>query len=222
VSWPIVGVVQEMSPHLAVYAPPEAVREATGQPEGLTKSARVATRSRDAAGELAVARELQRTFERMGIEVTGMQRMLDQRQALLDHLVIVKSILAAASILVVFVGGLALALTLSLGVMQRTRELGILSAIGAAPRTLAFHVWFESVLIALLSWTVAVALAAPVSWLLEEVCGRMFFRMSLGFYLSPWAALIWLGLAVALATLSSLVPARRASRLTIREALAYE
>jgi len=222
VSWPIVGVVQEMSPHLAVYAPPGAVREATGQPEGFTRSVRVATRSRDAAAELGVARELQRTFERLGIEVTGMQRMLDMRQAILDHLVIIKTILAAAAILVVLVGGLALALTLTLAVIQRTRELGILSAIGAAPRTLAFHVWIESVLIGLLSWAAAVILAVPVSAVLESVCGQMFFRMSLGFYLSPWAATIWLGLVVVLATVSSLAPARRAARLTIREALAYE
>ena len=46
--------------------------------------------------------------------------------------------------------------------------------------------------------------------------------MSLGFYLSPWAAAIWLGLVVVLATVSGLAPARRAARLTIREALAYE
>src|SRR4029450_4913258 len=161
-------------------------------------------------------------FESRGIEVMGVQRMRDSRQAIVDHLVIVKTILAAASIMVVFVGGLALALTLSLGVIQRTREIGILGAIGATPRTLAFYVWLESLLIGLASWNVGVAPAAPLSWALEVVCGRMFFRMPLDFFMSPRAAAIWLGLVVVLATVSSLAPARRASRLAIREALAYE
>jgi putative ABC transport system permease protein len=222
VTWPIVGVVKELSPHLAVYAPAAAVRAATGAPDGTGRTLLVVTRRHDPATQLAVAEALQRAFERMGIEVDGIQRTLDARKAILDHLVIVKTILTLASIMVVFVGGLALASMLSLGVVQRTREIGILSAIGAGPRAIARQVWLEALLVALMSWVVAVGLAAPVSLALEDVCGRIFFKAPLDFFMSPAAAAIWLVLVAALASLGSIPPARHAARLTIREALAYE
>ena len=222
VTLPIVGVVKELSPHLAVYAPARAIREAAGQPDGIARTIRVVTRRHDQAAQLAGAQSLQRMFERMGVEVSGMQRTLDARKAILDHLVIVKTILTLASIMVVFVGGLALTSMLSLGVIQRTREIGILSAIGARPRTIAAQVWCEAVLIGLLSWIAAVALAAPASRVIEDVCGRIFFDFPLDFYMSPLAAAIWLGLVVFLASLASVLPARHAARIPIREALAHE
>ena len=151
-----------------------------------------------------------------------MAASVEGRYPFLDHLVIVKTILTLAAIMVVLVGGLALTSTLSLGVIQRTREIGILSAIGATPRTIAAHVWIESLLIGLMSWVVAVALAAPVSLALEAVGGRIFFKAPLDFFMSPLAAAVWLGLVVVLASLGSVVPARHAARLTVREALAYE
>lgn len=222
VAWPIVGVVKELSPHLAVYAPASAIREATGEAEGVGRTILVVTRRHDEATQLAVSQALQRLFERLEIEVSGIQRTLDARKAILDHLVIVKTILTLAAIMVVFVGGLALTSTLSLGVIQRTREIGILSAIGATPRTIAAHVWIEALMTGLMSWVVAVALAAPVSMALEDVCGRIFFKAPLDFFMSPLAAAVWLGVVVVLASLGSVAPARHAARLTIREALAYE
>jgi len=107
-------------------------------------------------------------------------------------------------------------------VLQRTREIGILSAIGAAPRTIARQVWLEALLVALMSWIVAIVLAAPVSYAIENVCGRIFFKAPLEFFMSPLAAAIWLALVAALASVGSIPPARHAARLTIREALAYE
>jgi len=72
-----------------------------------------------------------------------------------------------------------------------------------------------------LSWCVALALSAPASWLLESVCGNIFFKAPLAFYLSPGAAGTWLVLVFVLASLSSFYPARQATRLTVREALSY-
>ena len=147
--------------------------------------------------------------------------MLDVKQSILDHLVIILTVLTMASVMVVFVGALGLTSTLTLNVVQRTREIGVLGAIGATPRTIARQVAIESVLIALLSWLVALILSAPVTWALEATCGQIFLKTPLGFYLSPGAALTWLGLVLVLAFLSSFYPARRAARLTVREALSF-
>jgi putative ABC transport system permease protein len=218
---PIVGVAKELSPMAVVYAPRRAVLEATGQSGETARSIRVVTREHTAAGQLAAAREIEQRFQREEIEVAGIQRMQDARKGIHDHLVILMVILTMASGIVVFVGGLGLTSTLTLSVVQRTREIGVLSAIGATPRTISGHVWFEGVVIGLMSWALAIVLAAPVSWGLGVVTGNMFFKAPLDFFMSPGAALLWLGLVLVLASLSSFYPAWRAARLTVREAIAH-
>jgi putative ABC transport system permease protein len=76
-------------------------------------------------------------------------------------------------------------------------------------------------LIGLSSWALGMVIGVPITWALEAACGRIFFQTPLDFYLSPQAALLWLVVIVLLASLSSLLPARRAARLTVREALSH-
>jgi len=221
VGFPIVGVVKELAPMPVVYAASSAVLAATGQSGDESRVIRVVTRAHDDAGQRSAAREIEQAFDERGIEVTGVHRMLDQRQGILDHLVIILTLLTVASLVVVFVGGIGLAGTLTLNVIQRTREIGILGAIGATPGTIARQIWIEALVIGVLSWVAALILAAPISYALEAACGRIFFKAPLDFHLSPGAAGIWFALVVVLASLSSFFPARRAARLTVREAMSH-
>jgi len=221
VTFPIAGVVKELSPVPVIYAPVAAVLDTTGQVGDAARTLRIVTAGHDDAAQRAAATALEAAFLAHGVEVVGMTRMLDARKAILDHLVIIMAVLTMAAAIVVFVGAIALASTLTLSVVQRTREFGILGAIGATPWTIARHVWLESILIGVAGWTVSLLLAAPVSDLLESVTGEIFFKAPLDFFVSVGAAAIWLVLSVALASLCSLYPARRAARLTVREALTY-
>ncbi|NOT33173.1 MAG: FtsX-like permease family protein [Candidatus Eisenbacteria bacterium] len=218
---PIVGIVKELTPMATVYAPRELVRDAIGQPDSLVRLIQVVTRAHDDATQRSVARSIESAAESHGIEVAGMHRMLDVRQGILDHLVIILSVLTMASLVVVLVGGLGLASSMTLQVVQRTREFGILGTIGATPSTIARHVWFESLLVAVISWVFAMLLAAPISYVLEAACGNIFFKSPLNFHLSLVAPLWWLLLLLVVASLSSFYPARRAARLTVREALTH-
>jgi putative ABC transport system permease protein len=205
----------------AVYVPRPEVLAATGQSGSMARSMRIVTREHDDAGQKAVAAALEGEFERQGIEVSGMTRMRDMRQGILDHLVIILSLLTAASLVVVVVGSLGLTSMLTLGVVQRTREIGILGAIGATPATIARHVWIEALLIGVLSWVAANVLSVPLSWALETTAGNIFLKTPLDFHLSPAAVGGWLALVLVLASISSFYPARRAARLTVREALSH-
>jgi putative ABC transport system permease protein len=220
-AFPIVGIASELAPMPVIYAPRAAVLAALGQSPDSTRSVRVETRGHDDASQRAVANALEAEFERRGLPVAHLQRMEDAKQGILDHLVIILSILTLASAVVVFVGSLGLTSTLALGVIQRTREIGVLSAIGATPSTLSRHVWAEGVLFGVLSWVVACLLTLPVSFALEAVCGQIFFKVPLDPYVWPQAPGLWLALVVVLASLSSVYPAQRAARLSVREALAH-
>ena len=145
--------------------------------------------------------------------------MLEAKQGILDHLDIIYSILTLASLVVVFVGGLGLATTLTLSVFQRTREIGVMGALGATPRTLATHVWLEGLAIGAMSWLAAVVLTLPVSYALEAACGRIFLNAPLDFHVAPLALAAWFAVVVVLATFSSFHPALRAARLRVRDAI---
>jgi putative ABC transport system permease protein len=222
VRWRIVGVVKELAPGRTVYAPRRSILAASGQSGELTRGVRIVTRSHDIPAQIAASKAIERALDRAGISVGGIHALSDSRKSFADHLVIIKSALIFAALLVVFVGGLGLTTTLSLNVLERTREIGILSAIGATPRTIARGVVVEAIVMAVLSWCVAVVVAIPITFALDAASGQMFVRSALDFFMSPAAVAGWLLLAVVLAAISSFHPARRAARLAIREALAYE
>ena len=108
--------------------------------------------------------------------------------------------------------------TLVLSIHERTRELGMMRAIGT-PRSLVRRVVrYESVITAL----IGAALGLTVGFILGVV--TTVALQDEGFVLSiPWISLIVFGvLAVIAGVLAAIPPARRASRLNVLEALAYE
>jgi len=222
VRWRIVGVAKELVPGRTVYAPRRSILAASGQSGDLTRSVRIVTHSHDIPSQVAASKAIERALDHAGISVGGIHALSDSRKAFADHLVIIKSALIFAALLVVFVGGLGLTTTLSLNVLERTREIGILSAIGATPRTIARGVVLEGIVMAILSWFVAVVVAIPITFALDAATGKMFVRSALEFFMSPVAVAGWLLLVVVLAAISSFHPAQRAARMAIREALAYE
>ena len=221
VAFAVVGVVRELAPMPAAYATRAAMLEATGRSPDSARTARIVLDRHDDAAQREAARAIERACERAGFPVAVLQRMLDARQAILDHLVIIYSVLTLASLVVVFVGGLGLTSTLTLSVLQRTREIGVMSALGATPRTLATHVWLEGLFVGFLSWLAAALLTMPLSWALEAACGAIFLKAPLDFHVSVRALALWLALVLVLATFSSFHPALRAARLRVSEALGW-
>ncbi len=217
----IVGIVKELAPVPIAYAPARTVLEATGRPEGFSRSIRVVTRQRDPESLARASREIERALEKAGIRVRGLQTLADSRRSFEDHLVIINTALFLAAALVVLVGALGLTSTMMLNVVERTREIGIQGSIGATPKTISRHVLFEGWLLGILSWCAATVIAIPVTWALDRAAGQMFIKSSLDFVMSFRAVGAWLVFVSVVAAVSSFYPARRAARLAIRDALVY-
>ena len=77
-------------------------------------------------------------------------------------------------------------------------------------------------MIGLISWAIAALLAWPVSKVIGDTLVGAMFRSRLDFTFEPRGLVIWLLISIGLSAVASLVPAWRASRATVREALAYE
>ena len=126
------------------------------------------------------------------------------------------------AILIAVVGSIGLAGTMSLNVLERTREIGIIRAIGASDRAVMDLVMVEGLLIGLMSWGLGVLLALPVSSLMANAIILALFGATADFTFTPIGVILWLFVVVILSVLASVGPARNATRLTIREVLAYE
>ncbi len=126
------------------------------------------------------------------------------------------------SLLISAVGGLGLASTMSMNVLERTREIGVIRAIGATNRAIMQLVIVEGMVIGLISWAVGALVAVPIGTLLALVVGTSMFNSPMDFVFSWEGLIIWLVLSLIISVLASVLPARSVARLTVREVLAYE
>ncbi len=135
---------------------------------------------------------------------------------------IIAAFLTIMSILIVAVGGLGLMSTMSINIIERTREIGVMRAIGASGFDIARIFMFEAVLIGVLSWLIAIVLAPPASLLIGNIFGTIFFAAPLEFAISINGSLLWLVIVIVFAPLASLLPAWNAAQLPTSQVLAYE
>ncbi len=135
---------------------------------------------------------------------------------------IIISLLLVMGVLIASVGALGLAGTMSTNVLERTREIGVMRAIGATDGAVLRIVLVEGALIGLLSWLAGAALAFPAGYLMSNAVGIALFQSPLTYIFSSNGVTQWLVIVIILATVASYLPARNASKLTVREVLAYE
>ena len=126
------------------------------------------------------------------------------------------------AILIAAVGGLGLMGMMSINVMERTREIGVMRAIGAADLDIQFIVIVEGLVVGLVSWLIAIGLSVPITYLLNYGVGTAIFQAPLTPLFNWTGSWVWLAGILVISTLASIIPAWRASRLTVRDTLVYE
>ena len=95
------------------------------------------------------------------------------------------------SMLMAAVGSIGLTGTMSLNVLERTREIGVMRAIGASDREVFRIVLVEGLLIGMISWVISIAAAFPVSQGLSEAIGGSIFGSPLPFEYVIIGPVIW-------------------------------
>ena len=220
-SWTVVGVTQGLGPTPLIYVnylPFSKVVEAAGQAQWLS----VTLIEPSEAARQTAAKALESAFERAGLRISLVIKIDEERREALAAFDGIIALLLAMVGLMAIVGGLGLAGTTSLNVIERTREIGVMRAIGAGDGTLYQIILVETLTVALLSWLLGTALSLPLGWALGRAIGQSLLGNPLSFGLSLGGAAVWLGLEVVLVLLCSWLPARRAVRISVREALAYD
>jgi len=219
-SWRVVGVCLGGAPS-TVYANYAPIARMTGN-VGMASTVVVTTQGRDQASAVQVAEALESHFKDAGLRTTSAETTAEERaQEQASYGILVIGLLVMA-VLFAVVGGLGLMGTMSINVIERTREIGVMRAIGAPTRSVAQVFIVESVAIGVLSWLFATLLALPLSKIMSDAVGIPLMGTPITFNFSVAGAGLWLVVVVLLSVLASFIPAQNASRLTVREVLAYE
>ena len=219
ITWRIAGVA-ETGPSPMAFVTRDALVAAIGA-RGVDRVA-VAAMTHDPESLLALVLRLRSELADRGFAVQASELTQQNRRVIEDHLLMVVNFLGVVSRLMILVGGLGLAATMSIAVLERRREIGVLRAIGARHGAIVGMIEIEGLVIALASWVVSLPLSIPMSVLLESAFGRVMFRVPVAYLPETPAALRWLGVVVVVSVVSCAWPALAALRVSTSEALAYE
>ncbi len=220
--WQIVGIFKFVDQQGVLgYAPFEYISEMNNQ-ANRSSSYRIVTQQHGRAYQDAKAEELDQYLRDKGYKLRLAEAgsaSLDTAVESLDILVVFLLIMA---VLTAIVGSMGLTGTMGMNVLERTREIGIMRAIGADDRAVMRTVIAEGLVIGMISFGLAIILSIPFTYGLSTIVSLAIFQTPITVVFTYLGYAIWLALVLLLSTVASILPARNAARLTIREVLAYE
>lgn len=219
--WQVVGLVFEPLDQEAALMPRDTLLKTINQ-VGRGKAIKVKTLAGDATSERQAAEALRRMYEDHGYEVVATttettHQVTAQRTQQMSILI---ALLSSMAIMIAVVGAVALSGTLSINVMERTREIGVMRAIGASSLTVAGQFVGEGLILGWLSWLVAIPLSLPISRLVIYNLSRL-MNIELIYQHSMTGVIYWLVIVTILAFIASWFPAQKAAQTSVRESLAY-
>lgn len=226
VEWQIIGIYQtafnDNFGSVPIFAPLDTVYDVTNKYNRGTRLL-VQTSRHDEAFLTDISNQLQTMFEsrNMTVQLQGTGTTFKDRQFADSQYAININMLLMLAIIVAVVGGIGLMGALSISVVERTREIGVMRAIGARSRSIMGMFVMEGVLQGLFSWAVAVPLSYLIGYPVARQLGQTMLDIDLDYSYNYTAVLIWLGVILVIAALAAIVPARSATRISVRESLAY-
>ena len=119
----------------------------------------------------------------------------------------------------IFVALFGITNTLSLSVFERTREIGLMRAIGTYRRQIRRMIFIESSIISIFGAALGTSLGIFFAWSLIQTLADEGFTV---FAVSIPQTALWIGISIIAGVIAAILPAIRASRQNILEAISYE
>jgi putative ABC transport system permease protein len=176
------------------------------------------------AASLNDAVQIVEQLKKRGFEVESLKTILDMVNRIM---IVLQTMLGSVGGLALLVASIGIANTMVMAVYERTREIGVLKAIGASPGDIRALFVTEAALIGLLGgvagviggWLLGLGLNAGILAILrwQEIPVEGTF-----FVVTAWLVALALAFATVVGLLAGLYPAARAARLDPVEALRYE
>ena len=220
--WLVVGIFKFVQQEGTVaYSTYKYVSELT-HTTNLSYSYRIVTDQHDPAYQQMMADRLDKYFRDRGFHVNQARTGESTLKTASSSLDILVTFLLIMALLTALVGSMGLTGTMGMNVLERTREIGVMRSIGAVDSEIMRMVIVEGVIIGSISWVLGTLLSFPITYLLSYIISSAIFNSQIAVHFTYQGFGLWLLVVLALSAIASILPARNAARLTIREVLAYE
>jgi len=217
----LVGIIEEFEkPKIYLDA---QVYNNVANPQGRINSLMFTGARRDFAGVMELKKEIERALTGSNLSVLYVMSQAERAKVIFDHLDIIFFCLLFFAFLVLFVASLGMASSAGISTLERTREIGVMRAVGASNGAIFRLFTFEGAIVSSVSLAIGTALSLPLS----IIASRSFGNLMLGEGYSLRFAFSLTGFLVTVATvflsgwLASRIPAGQAMRIAVRDALAY-
>jgi putative ABC transport system permease protein len=206
--WQIVGIAYDPVANTAAFVSLNSLQRELNQ-TGLVNTAWVRTNTQIGTELERIATDLTGTYERRGFEIAPTSVF---RESTISALVesstsgysIILQLLSIMAIIIALVGGVGLSGVLSLNVLERRREIGVMRSIGASTgRVLRIQIG-EGLMLGWLSWLIALPISIPAAYFFAtEGLSAILFNQ-LAYQFNPLGAINWLVIISILAIIASL------------------
>jgi putative ABC transport system permease protein len=174
-SWQVVGLLLDPVITSSAHVPRQTMlKELNGV--GKANTVWIQTVRGDPDGEVAAAQHLRQYYEEHQFDLSpggpfGQDTASEITKFFIGQYSMIITLLAVMAIVIGAVGGIALSGVLSLNVLERTREIGVMRAIGASSGAIARLFIGEGLILGWLSWAIAVPLSIPAGRLMTQAVG---------------------------------------------------
>lgn len=210
----VAGVIKEFGPP-SLYIRDTDYRAKMGDGDDLVNAGFVRLREPNEQNLATLTALLESHFELAQVRVRGLQSGKIASRVIRGHLDSIVATLLVLALLVLSVGALGMTSAISTNVVERSRELAILRSIGGTPAAIRRILASEAAAIAMIGWVVALAASAPISAPLSGYFGEVLVEYPFDFRFSSLGTAASLGIALVLALLASIAPARLVNRKSI-------
>lgn len=223
-NWQVVGVFFDPASDHGIYMPQDVY---TRELKRGSKANTLFIKLADGAAAVGFAQSMTKVLEDKNFAVmpnnlfsaSTVTEIVERR---MSSFAVFIGLLTVMALLVAIVGGIGLGSTLSLSVLERTREIGVMRAIGASSRRISLMFVGEGLIQSVMSWLIAVPLGIPAAYFMATVVLSQTFGDALLYHFSPTGIVLWLVIVVVLGSVASWLPARSATRISVRESLVYQ
>ncbi|MEW6981256.1 ABC transporter permease [Colwelliaceae bacterium 6471] len=178
------------------------------------------TQSRSSLNQLR--KTLYSIAEQRGVPLSYINTAWQSVDVVEDHFEIIFYLMMLLTVIIIFIASNGIMLTMMTNIIERTRENGVLKAVGASNKELAKMLFFEAVFIGVLAWLVGCFVTLPLSFVVAYSLGILLIQTPFELVLQPMVFLYTLPITVVVTTIASMIPMKNMMKMPVREALIYE